>query len=58
MRYLLILMLVVQAQALTKQCEVATAEAIKVHVLYMDDKATLTDSYNAEAKSEKVCKDQ
>ena len=44
-------------KALTKSCELAITQSIEVHLMYMSGDKTLTDSYNAEAKVKKICKD-
>ena len=38
-----------------KKCEMATLEATKIHMAYMNGNATLTDSYNAKLVMDKIC---
>ena len=43
------------SDAISKECEDATAKATKIHWDYVHGKATYTQSENARKKMEKVC---
>ena len=59
MKILLLLLLTFTISfAMTLKCELATNQAVNIHVKYMNNKATLTDSYNAMNKMKKSCKGQ
>ena len=40
---------------LSTRCEEAIDYATKIHMKYVDGNATITESYNATKKAEKIC---
>lgn len=55
---LTMIILTINAFALSQECEVATEQATKIHWKYVNGEATITESYNAMNKMKKVCGDK
>ena len=45
----------IQAESLAQKCEDATNKAVEIHVNYMNNIATLTESYNASDEMKRIC---
>ena len=58
MKFFILLLAVsfIQADQLSKQCELAMNDAVRIHVKYMEGVVPLSDSYNVEAIAKKICK--
>ena len=52
---MVLLLATIQAESLTQKCEDATNKAVEIHVNYMNNIATLTESYNASDEMKRIC---